>query len=52
MRTATCHTPDCENAEIPIEMGPPVIVDDLPPGPIYCGPCGQEITDVTDDGES
>lgn len=53
MRTATCHTPDCGNAEIPIEIGPGTIVDEgtgeeLPAGPVFCGVCQQEITDVVE----
>lgn len=53
MRTATCHTADCGNAEIPIEIGPAIVVDEgtgdeLPAGPVYCGVCEQEITDVTE----
>lgn len=53
MRTATCHTPDCGNAEIPIEIGPAVFVDEgtgdeIPAGPVFCGVCLQEITDVTE----
>ena len=38
--TLTCHTPGCENADIPVTM-------DCPVGSLkICGPCGQEITDV------
>ena len=34
----TCHTPGCENENIGITF-----VDPAPT--VYCGPCGQEITD-------
>lgn len=39
---ATCHTPGCHNAEIPLELTVPD-----PPGTIECGVCGQPIDDVT-----
>lgn len=42
--TATCHTEGCGNADIPISM---VYDDDFGPlSGVYCGPCGQEITDL------
>lgn len=42
MRTVTCHTEGCDNAEHPIDMEFP---DD---GTVMavCGVCGQTITDV------
>lgn len=53
MSTATCHTPDCSNAGIPLDVGDLVIIDDstgepFPPMPVYCGVCGHEIEDVKD----
>lgn len=41
MRTVTCHTPGCENAEQPID------IPDASPeeAAVVCGPCGQVITD-------
>ena len=48
MATVTCHTEDCGNAEIPIELnltyeqdGEIVAVDG-----VACGVCGQPITDI------
>ena len=47
--TATCHTEGCGNAGTPIEM---VWADEYgPPGTVVCGPCGQQITDLTGDLE-
>lgn len=40
--TVTCHTPDCGNAEIPLDIQ--VVDTDSPV--VICGPCGQPITDV------
>jgi ribosomal protein S27E len=34
----TCHTENCENADIAIPFEDPADV-------VVCGPCGQEITD-------
>lgn len=42
---ATCHTPDCANADIPIELAMPSDVDT-----VACGVCAQWITDVTTGG--
>jgi len=44
--TVTCHTPECENAGVPIL----VVYDDAygTPG-VTCGPCGQPIDDVGTD---
>lgn len=44
--TATCHTPGCGNAETPIECD---WSEEFPPGQVFCGPCGQPITDLTGD---
>lgn len=38
---ATCHTPDCGNAEAPI----PVPAD---AGTVLCGVCSQPITDLAE----
>lgn len=37
-----CHTNGCENGELAIVIDTP---DEVPV--VMCGPCGQEITDVT-----
>ena len=41
---ATCHTPGCGNAGIPLDIGPLPTPD---PGTVVCGPCGVQITDLT-----
>lgn len=44
--TATCHTDGCHNINLPITMD---YLDDPPemkPSVVFCGVCGQEITDV------
>jgi hypothetical protein len=38
--TATCHTVNCENCDVPIEVQ--IVVG----GTVICGPCGLVITDV------
>ena len=46
MAVLICHTEECPNAGIEIEMD----LTDPETGeqmPAYCGPCGQPITDVT-----
>lgn len=49
MNTVTCHTPDCLNADVPLDMN---LEMDLGDGniiyavPVWCGPCGNEITDI------
>jgi hypothetical protein len=49
MSTVTCRTDGCMNAGIPLEMN---LEMDLGDGqiiyavPVWCGPCGQEITDI------
>lgn len=44
---ATCQTPECANAGIAID-----VTDSMAaaggPVPVFCGVCGQEITDLTD----
>lgn len=40
--SVVCHTEGCENEDITIE----VLADAQSPV-VICGPCGQEITDVT-----
>lgn len=40
---ATCHTEDCQNADVPIQ----VQVVEGPDPYVVCGPCGQRITDLT-----
>jgi hypothetical protein len=39
--TVTCHTENCENRDIPIP------VEMVIGGTVICGPCANEITDVT-----
>jgi len=34
----TCHTENCENKDIAVELIDPTNI-------VICGPCGQEITD-------
>lgn len=51
MATATCHTPGCENAGIPIEIEHPIDEDTgqpATPWQVVCGPCQQPITDVSE----
>lgn len=59
MATVTCHTPGCENDGVPIELDHPLTMNDetgvadgppVDPWVIECGPCGQPITDVVEDG--
>jgi hypothetical protein len=38
--TVTCHTENCENCDIAIE------VQMVEGGAVVCGPCGQIITDI------
>lgn len=42
--TVTCHTPDCGNNGVPIEIA----YDPVEFGPFHgvCGPCGQPLDDV------
>jgi len=40
-RTLTCRTVGCCNEGIPIELECVL--------PVYCGPCSQQITDITND---
>jgi hypothetical protein len=42
MKSVTCHTNNCSNAEIPIVV--PVVVD----GNVLCGVCNFEITDLAE----
>jgi hypothetical protein len=54
MGMATCHTPDCINAGIALDVGPATFEMDgetWPRGPVTCGVCGQPITDITEDDE-
>ncbi len=37
----TCHTEECENAEIPIEV--PIDISGML---VYCGPCAIQIKDI------
>lgn len=59
MATVICRTPDCINEGVPIEVPRPLKIDpdtgeELEgqpiddPWQIACGPCGQDITDITD----
>jgi hypothetical protein len=60
MSFATCHTPDCENEGLPIDVGNLTVIDDSTGEPaldgdgntmqmaVVCGPCGQPITDITE----
>lgn len=50
--TATCHTPRCENADIPIVVGWDPEWGSTPS--VTCGVCGEPITDLperTSDGD-
>lgn len=50
MATLVCHTDGCPNAGIPIQYDATFTDDDGETRNvdlIVCGPCGQEITDVT-----
>jgi hypothetical protein len=38
---ATCHTPNCHNAEIPL-----TVPADVHEQYIVCGPCGVRVTDI------
>ena len=40
--TVTCHTDECGNADVALVILRP----DDNPGPVICGACGQEITDI------
>jgi len=42
--TATCHTDECGNNGMAITLE---YDEENPPGVVYCGACGQEITDNT-----
>jgi hypothetical protein len=42
-RIATCHTEDCVNVDIPIEV---FLVDENTT--VHCGPCGQLIEDIVE----
>lgn len=46
----TCHTPDCGNADVALDMTmtDPDTGDVIVPDSYVCGVCGQPITDVTD----
>jgi hypothetical protein len=46
--TATCHTPGCENAGIPIEAPWDDLGEGLPTPSVTCGACGNPIEDVTE----
>lgn len=51
MAWATCHTPGCGNAGIPIDVDTEIETEDggtITVG-VQCGVCGQPITDVADD---
>lgn len=39
----TCHTAECMNSGIPLELP---YDPEFGPLTAYCGPCGQEITDI------
>lgn len=49
---ATCHTPDCGNADIPIDVGSITYEDDqgvTQTMPVFCSSlCGNEITDLSE----
>jgi hypothetical protein len=53
MSIATCHTAGCENDGVPIDVGDLTIEGMFGEPPttasVSCGPCGQPITDVTED---
>lgn len=54
MATVTCHTPDCANQGVPLEMNLTYEDEDGNTQAItsvYCGPCGQPITDIDDGTE-
>lgn len=49
MATVTCHTPDCLNADVPIEIDLTFVDDDgveQTIATVVCGVCGQQITDI------
>lgn len=52
MSVVTCHTPECGNAEQPIDLDLAVYDDQNRAvgtvDGVVCGVCGQPITDVTD----
>lgn len=52
---ATCHTNGCGNAGAPIEIAydtePPPAEQFGPPGAVFCGGCGQQISDITEPAE-
>jgi hypothetical protein len=52
MATVTCHTQDCVNAEIPIDVGarPTDPETGAPVTYVVCGACNQPITDVVEAG--
>ena len=43
----TCHTEGCGNADEPIDLGDPPVIEGVadPFGTVICGVCAQEITD-------
>jgi hypothetical protein len=48
MNTCTCHTEGCENDGVPVELALSFEMDGMTMwvDVVYCGACGQEITDV------
>lgn len=50
-RTATCHTEGCGNEGIPIDLGEWDTEAWGEPGPVFCGACNTEITDVDNGSE-
>ena len=51
MSTVTCHTDGCENEGVPIEVDRSIDVGDgevVESPTVVCGPCGQQITDITE----
>jgi hypothetical protein len=50
MATAVCHTPDCENEDVPVEVTTsfpdPDTGDEIFVSSVVCGGCGEPIEDV------
>lgn len=51
MATVTCHTPECVNAGVPIDLEltsvDPETGETVTATSVQCGPCGQPITDIS-----
>lgn len=48
---ATCRTPGCENADLPVQVDEPVQLEGFPMPDLHviCGVCGLEIADIQEE---